>query len=104
MLIVRYVMNVENQVTYIWAYGIYGYSYTIYMLTTALNIVPLEWLRWSTLIASAIVSFTVIIAEIGRNLREQIKGPNVAKFAMLALFIAFSHSIFVLSLRRYFLA
>ena len=63
MLLIKYVLNIE-QVEYLWLFGIYGYSYTIFMLTSALNIIPLEWLRWSLLGASATVSLLVVISEI----------------------------------------
>ena len=63
MLIIKYVLNIE-EVVYLWLFGIYGYSYTIFLITTALNIIPLEWLRWSLLGVSATVSLIVVLTEI----------------------------------------
>ena len=71
MLILKYTMNIL-EVQYLWLFGVYGYSYTIYILTTALNVVPLEWLRWSLLSGSALVSFCVIVVEIFRVMRDKI--------------------------------
>ena len=63
MLIIKYVLNIE-EVVYLWLFGIYGYSYTIFLITTALNIIPLEWLRWTLLGVSATVSLIVVLTEI----------------------------------------
>ena len=63
MLIIKYVLNIE-EVVYLWLFGIYGYSYTIFLITTALNIIPLEWLRWTLLVVSATVSLIVVLTEI----------------------------------------
>lgn len=103
LLIIKYVMNVA-EVQYLWLFGIYGYSYTIFVLTTALNVVPLEWLRWSFLCGSAVVSLCVIVAELVRALKEKIKGPNAVKFAGLIAFLVFSHGILVLAMKKYFLS
>ena len=63
LLLIKYVLNVD-EVQYLWLFGIYGYSYTIFLLTTAMNIIPLEWLRWSLLGVSATVSLIVVLTEI----------------------------------------
>lgn len=102
MLIVKYTMNIA-EISFLWLFGIYGYSYTIFTLTTVLNVVPLEWLRWAFVIGSGLVSLCVIIAELVRNLREKIVGPNVLKFGMLCAYLLLTHSIFVMALKRYFL-
>ena len=73
LLIVKYVLNVDH-IEYLWLYAIHGYSYTIFVLTTALNIVPLEWLRWSLLGVSSLVCLSVMISELWRNLKENLKG------------------------------
>lgn len=102
LLIVKYTMNIA-EISFLWLFGIYGYSFTVFILTTVLNVVPLEWLRWAFVVASGLVSLCVIIAELVRNLKEHIVGPNVLRFGMLCTFLIFSHSIFVVSLKRYFL-
>ena len=95
---------VIEEITYLWLLGIYGYSYTIYVITTALNVVPIDWLRWVFLSASAVVSFFVIVVELWRVMKERIKGPLLMKFILLCAFLAISHTIFVLALKNYFLA
>ena len=69
LLIIRYIL-VINEITFLWLFGIYGYSYTVYVVTTALNVVPLDWLRWAFLIGSAIVSFFVIMSELWRVMHQ----------------------------------
>jgi hypothetical protein len=103
MLIIKYVLNIE-QVSYLWLFGIYGYSFTIFVLTTAMNIIPLDWLRWSLLGFSSLVSLIVIVTEIWSAMKDEIKGPNLAKFVMLLGFLIFTYGILILSFKKYFLA
>jgi hypothetical protein len=103
LLIIKYVLTIEH-IEYLWLFAIHGYSYTIFVLTTALNIVPLEWLRWTLLGVSALVCLSVMISELHRNLKENLKGPNMSKFIMLIAFLVFTQGVLILSLKRYFLA
>ena len=102
LLIIRYVMVIEY-IEYFWLFAVHGYSFTMFVLTTALNIVPLEWLRWGLLGLSALVCLSVMVSELYRNMQENLKGGNVSKFFLLILFLAFTQGILVLSLKRYFL-
>lgn len=101
MLIIKYIVNVD-EVEYLWLFGIYGYSFTIFLLTTVMNIIPLEWLRWSLLGVSASVSLIVVLTEIRMHLREKL--TNLPKFMLLVAFLIFTYGVLVLSLKKYFLA
>jgi len=102
MLIIRYTLNIE-EVQYLWLFGTYGYSYTCYIATTGLVIVPLEWLRWVLLSTSAVVSFCVIVAELWRRIGDKVRGALLGKFAMLCCYLVVSHGVFVLAMKKYFL-
>jgi hypothetical protein len=103
MLIIRYVLNIE-EVQYLWLLGTYGYSYTCYVATTGLVIIPLDWLRWALLSTSAIVSLCVIVAELWRAIGDKVRGGSLlGKFAILCGYLIVSHGVFVLSMKKYFL-
>jgi hypothetical protein len=102
MLITRYTMEIPD-VSYLWLFGVYGYSFTVFILTTVLNVVPLEWLRWALVLTSAAVSLAVIIAELVRAIREKIVGPNVVRFGLLCAYLFLTHGLFVWALKKYFL-
>jgi hypothetical protein len=63
LLLIKYVLWVP-EVQYIHLFVIYGYSYTIFVITTALNVVPLSWLRWVFLAVSGLVSLFFIWTEV----------------------------------------
>ena len=102
LLIMKYVLVIEY-VSYIWLYGIYGYSFTIFVLTLPLNIIPQEWLRWAFLCASALISLCVITAELKREFGKEVKGSNLFKFIIFIGFLAAAHGILILSFKKYFL-
>jgi hypothetical protein len=60
-------------VQYLWLFAIYGYSFTIFIITTVLNVVPLEWLRWVFLAVSGIVSLFFIFIEMYTLLKGKLK-------------------------------
>jgi len=62
LLLIKYVLWVPD-IQYLWLFAIYGYSFTIFIITTALNVVPLETLKWSFLGISGAVSLFFIISE-----------------------------------------
>jgi hypothetical protein len=62
MLLIKYVLWVPD-VEFLWLFAIYGYSFTIFIVTTALNVVPIEWLRWVFLGLSGLISLFFIIME-----------------------------------------
>ena len=62
MLLIKYVLMVQ-EVRFLWLFAIYGYSFTIFIITTVLNVVPLEWLRWVFLGVSGFVSFFFVCVE-----------------------------------------
>jgi hypothetical protein len=101
MLMIKYVLNID-EVNYLWLFGIYGYSYTIFLVTSALNIIPLEWLRWSLMCVSALVSLIVNLTEIRIQLKDRM--TNLPKFMLLVGFMIVTYGVLVLSLKKYFLA
>jgi hypothetical protein len=103
LLILKYVLNIE-MISYLWLFATYGYSFTVFLLTTALNIVPLEWLRWTLLSVSALISICVILHELWRTMKEQLGGANLTKFLLIVGFLVASHGVLILSLKHYFLA
>ncbi|CDW84789.1 UNKNOWN [Stylonychia lemnae] len=62
-LLIKYVLWVSD-IQYIWLFAIYGYSFTIFIITTGLNVVPITWLKWVFLAVSGIVSLFFIVSEI----------------------------------------
>jgi hypothetical protein len=61
-LITKYVLFV-HEIRYLWIFAIYGYSFTIFTITTAVYIVPIDWLRWVLLSLSGVTSLYFILAE-----------------------------------------
>jgi hypothetical protein len=101
MLLIKYVLMV-SEIEFIWIFAIYGYSFTIFLITTALNVVPIEWLKWVFLGLSGGVSLMFIIYEMFVILRSKLK-QGIFKFVLICLFLGASHAIFVLALKKYFL-
>jgi hypothetical protein len=102
LLILKYVLVIEF-VSYIWLFGVYGYSFTVFVITLPLNIIPQEWLRWTFLSASALISLCVISAELTREFGKEVKGANLFKFIIFLCFLAATHGVLVLSFKKYFL-
>ena len=101
MLLIKYVLMV-SEIEFLWIFGISGSSVTIFVITTALNVVPIEWLKWVFLGVSGGVSLMFIIYEMFVLLRSRLK-QGIFKFVLICLFLSFSHAIFVLALKKYFL-
>lgn len=102
MLLIKYVMMI-HEVQYIWLFSIYGYSFTIFVITTVLNVVPLEWLRWVFLGVSGMVSLFFIWVEMYHMLKQRLHQQGISKFIILCLLLLLSHAVFVLALKQYFL-
>lgn len=101
MLLIKYVLMV-SEIEFMWIFAIYGYSFTIFVITTALNVVPIEWLKWVFLGVSGGVSLMFIIYEMFVLLRNRLN-QGIFKFVLICLLLATSHAIFVLALKKYFL-
>ena len=101
MLLIKYVLMIE-EVQFLWLFAIYGYSFTIFVITTALNVIPMEWLRWVFLGVSGAVSLMFIWTEMYVLLKNRIKS-GMSKFLLVCLLLGASHTIFVLALKKYFL-
>jgi hypothetical protein len=101
MLLIKYVLMIE-EVQFLWLFAIYGYSFTIFVITTALNVIPMEWLRWVFLGVSGAVSLMFIWTEMYVLLKNRLKS-GISKFLLVCLLLGASHTIFVLALKKYFL-
>lgn len=101
MLLIKYVLMIE-EVQFLWLFAIYGYSFTIFVITTALNVIPMEWLRWVFLGVSGAVSLMFIWTEMYVLLKNRLKS-GMSKFFLVCLLLGASHTIFVLALKKYFL-
>ena len=101
LLLIKYVLWIPD-VQYLWLFSIYGYSFTIFIITTGLNVVPLEWLRWVFLGVSGLVSLFFIWSEMYAMLRHKLQ-QGVCKFIVICLILGCSHAVFVLALKKYFL-
>ena len=83
---------------YLWIFSIYGYSFTIFIITTALNVLPIDWLKWVFLGVSGGVSLMFIVVEMYTYLKTEL-GQNFCKFILICLLLGLSHGIFVLALK-----
>jgi hypothetical protein len=101
MLLIKYVLMID-EVQFLWLFAIYGYSFTIFVITTALNVIPMEWLRWVFLGVSGAVSLMFIWTEMYVLLKNRLKS-GMSKFLLVCLLLGASHAIFVLALKKYFL-
>jgi hypothetical protein len=101
MLLVKYVLWVPD-IRYIWLFSIYGYSFTIFIITTFLNVVPIDWLRWAFLGVSGVVSLFFIWTEMYNLLKNKLN-QGVCKFIVICFILAASHGVFILALKKYFL-
>ena len=63
LLITKYVLFV-HEMKFLWIFAIYGYSFTIFMITIILIVIPIDWLRWVFLGVSGVTGCFFIISEI----------------------------------------
>lgn len=71
LLITKYVLFVHDM-KFLWIFAIYGYSFTIFMFTTILIVIPIEWLRWVFLGLSGLTSVIFIIMEVYVIMRDNL--------------------------------
>ena len=100
-LITRYVLFVSH-VEYLWIFSIYGYSFTIFIVTTLLNIIPISWLRWVFLIVSGVNSLYFITTEMFFLIKSRLD-QGWSKFLIIVIYLLLSHGVFIISLKLYFL-
>jgi hypothetical protein len=62
LLLIKYVLMIP-EIEFLWLFAIYGYSFTIFVITTILNVIPMDWLRWVFLGVSGVVSLLFIWTE-----------------------------------------
>lgn len=100
-LLSKYVVWVEY-IRFLWIFSIYGYSFASFLITTALTVVPVDWMDWSVLIYSGLISMIFIFVEMYDLIKTKLQ-QGVSKFIILALWLLASHAVFILSLKLYFL-
>ena len=101
LLLIKYVLWIP-EVQYLWIFSIYGYSFTIFVITTALNVVPIEWMKWVFLGVSGAVSLFAIMSEMYALIKSRLE-QGFCKFLFVCLFLVMTHAIFIFALRKYFL-
>jgi hypothetical protein len=101
LLITKYVLFVHDM-KFLWIFAIYGYSFTIFMFTTILIVIPIEWLRWVFLGVSGLTSVLFIIMEVYVIMRDNLQ-EGWGKFLIVVLYLLASHGVFLLALKYYFL-
>jgi hypothetical protein len=101
LLLIKYILWVPD-VQYLWLFAIYGYSFTVFIITTALNVVPIDWLKWVFLGVSGLVSLFFIISEMYALIKDKLR-QGICKFFFICLFLLLTHAVFVFALRKYFL-
>jgi hypothetical protein len=100
-LITRYVLFVSH-IEYLWIFSIYGYSFMIFLFTTVLNIIPINWLRWVFLSLSGFNSFYFITSEMFFLIKSRLD-QGWCKFLLIVIYLMLSHAVFVMALKMYFL-
>jgi len=101
LLITKYVLFVHD-IKFLWLFAVYGYSFTVFMLTTLLIIIPIDWLRWIFLGLSGLISWLFILMEVYVILRENLQ-EGWGKFLIVVVYLLGSHGVFLLALKYYFL-
>lgn len=101
LLITKYVLFI-HEMRFLWVFAIYGYSFTIFLFTTILVIIPVEWLRWVFLGVSGFNSWFFILSELYVVLKDNLH-EGWCKFFIVVVYLFASHSVFILSLKYYFL-
>lgn len=101
-LLAKYVVWVQY-IEYTWIFCIYGYSFTTFIITTALTVVPVSWMNWAVLGYSGFMSMLFIFMEMYDLIKNRLK-QSMGKFFLLALWLIVTHVVFILSLQLYFLA
>ena len=101
LLITKYVLFI-HEMRFLWIFAIYGYSFTIFLCTTILVTIPIEWLRWVFLGVSGFTSWFFIVAEIYVVLKDNLH-EGWCKFLIVVAYVFCSHGVFILSLKYYFL-
>jgi len=102
MLLIKYILWVPS-VQYLWMFAIYSYSFTIFIVTIALTVIPIPWMRWVFLSVSGLVSFFFIVAEMYALIKGQLR-QGFFKFILVCLFLVLGHAVFIFALDKYFLS
>lgn len=102
LLLVKYILWVSD-IEYLWIFAVYGYSFTVFIIATALSMVPIDWLKWVFLATSGVVSLFFIAMEMYTYLKFKMEQGHL-KFIFVLIYLAGSHFVFVVALKNYFLA
>ena len=72
LLLVKYILWVPD-IEYLWIFSVYGYSFTVFIITTALSVIPIDWLKWVFLASSGVVSLFFITLEMYTYLKYKLE-------------------------------
>jgi len=101
LLLIKYVLWVPD-VEYLWLFAIYGYSFTVFIITIFLTVVPIEWMKWVFLGISGVCSLFFISKEMYQLIKFKLEA-GFCKFLFVCLFLCGSHAVFIVALKQYFL-
>lgn len=99
-LLCKYVIWI-SYIRYLYLFSIYGYSFTIFVISTALTVIPVTWMNWAVLCYSAFNSMLCIFLETKDLIMTRLN-EGAAKFALILLWLLASHAVFIMSLQLYF--
>lgn len=77
---------------------IYGYSLFIYIPTSILWIIPLEWLRWTLIVVAMVISGSVLVLTFWAAVRDDTKPMAVATVATIVVL----HTLLAIGCKMYF--
>jgi hypothetical protein len=72
LLLCKYVAWISD-IKYFYIFSIYGYSFTIFIITIALTVIPVTWMNWVVLIYSGINSMLAIFIEMYDLIKSKLK-------------------------------
>ena len=101
LLITKYVLFI-HEMKYLWLFAIYGYSFTIFIITTILVLLPIDALDWIFLGTSGAISCFFILIEVYHLIRD-VLSEGMLKFLIVVAYLIIPHGLFIFSLKYYFL-
>eukprot|EP00349_Pseudokeronopsis_sp_Brazil_P002204 CAMPEP_0202963170 /NCGR_PEP_ID=MMETSP1396-20130829/7161_1 /ASSEMBLY_ACC=CAM_ASM_000872 /TAXON_ID= /ORGANISM="Pseudokeronopsis sp., Strain Brazil" /LENGTH=159 /DNA_ID=CAMNT_0049684165 /DNA_START=627 /DNA_END=1102 /DNA_ORIENTATION=- len=95
LLLTKFVLFIHD-LKFMWVLAIYGYSFSIFMLTVLLNVVPVDWAQWVFLGVSGVISWLFIMLEIYEVIRVHLQ-EGWGKFFIVIFYVLGSHVIFIVA-------
>ena len=76
------------------AVGIYGYSFSSFLVTCLLCAIPIDWLQWLLITYSAVTSLSFLIAAYWEDFKTSLEAKY--RWAIIALMSAFQLTLLIL--------